>query len=578
MLVLFEEAEKENKRINRSAIGRRYDLHPQQVQRILDGTAKLDGFGGGGRTLLTPPEEYTVVTIAKQLVKAGRTLHYSHFRDIARAVFVHCHPGTPVPLFSREWFEAFSHRWPEAPIKAGNVQPVEQRRFNASKRSTINSALQHIKSQLEKLGSDVECDRVYFADETDVTLNFESAGKRAYSVGNAHPKSIRGPDRPHISALAFCNFDGEIANISFFLGLPPSLRASLKPPRFLLPGTKLVCNANGSSECDDSDGHIGSYHTAIEAFVDYVEERHEGKRVALIVDSLFAHCQESVKKTLETKNVLLVTLSPNLTHLIQMQDRPSLFGFLKGKLRNFTHDLGSSSRRLDLEDYCREIERHIIACHGILHIDQAAEECGFEIFPDKLKVHHLRITDESISRRLNQMILAGLIEDDVAPANNYRDQQRHDYLKLRELYECGETKKLSQACPESKHFVQFPMTEDLFKFYLDYVKSQLHQKQAVLPGRFAPRKHITNSTIENHGNPKLKKNTVEITKEIFAAEATKRRKTEQKRGPKRCRTKTQNQEDTPAATAAASSCAVAEETPLFPHLWDGLFVHYPKNS
>jgi hypothetical protein len=416
-------------------IGEKYGMPGMSIWRVSQGKSRMDGERAGRRPLISEAGEARVVRLCQKLQATSVLVHTPELRNIARIVWRHENLNTDMdePKFSSHWVKAFKERHPQ--IDFCRVRPQDRRRFDASNRSNVNEALQSVKNAIRKNadlpGDFIMGDRVFFADETDVTMNNESAGTKAYEFGGKKEITVPAPktDSPHISATGFVNLAAQIASIVFVVAGKPSTCASRVPRP-----ENLIFNTSGSSEVDDSSGRKGSWRLILECFVRDVKKKmpKEAFPLLLIVDRLAAHVQESNRKYLAENGIKLVVLHGNLTHLIQLQDTSVLFGFMKGRLRRalLEFNLANGGMRQPLEAQCFEVEKHFIAAHTKERVHLAARSIGFELSVDGAGATTARMTDESISQFLDHLMNTGKLHGNNGEKNGMELRNRR-FMKLR---------------------------------------------------------------------------------------------------------------------------------------------------
>lgn len=549
-------------------IGRRHDMHANQVRRIAQGVAALDGKGPGRRPLISESGEASIVLACKEMLAKGMLIHFAELRALALLEWrlMNPHNAQNPPKLGRHWFEGFRRRHEHLNLSATHVRMQDFRRYNALDRSQVNTACQHIKQAIwqnsSHPGNYIEASRLIFADETDVSMNAESAGTRGYNFG--HAKFVPAPsakgDLPHISVVPFVNLNADLLATVFIVeGNPSTIPELCKRPKHM------IFNNSGGSEGDLPDGRKGSWRLALEILTKEIHQTfgsRENRPYLLFLDGLKAHAQISSKQFLKEMNIKTVILDPNLTQVIQLQDTEYIFGFLKGALRRAA--LASNSVlggvRPTLEMHCNEVEKVVNYAHSSNKVRSAAESIGFR-FKEENGVLLVTMTDDSISTFLNRLERSGLIRGVSGEVTDHHELRNAEFLRARHYY---------KEHPEETPTTVFAQSE------AQYLKLHAEQQEIInarlgSPPSKRPRRSGVKASEDQRrdnrpGTILLNSEDVLATVEARAAKARKQR--EKEANEKKLRSTASHEPKKTTETAKATNLDSPLREQLFFNLWN----------
>ena len=423
--------------LTQTEICQKYGMSKNMVWRIVHHKARLDGKAGRPPELSQAAETLMALEL-KNLTEKGIILHGFEISAYAIALWRVQNPSAKnIPRFGTNWRHGFNRRHPRCFLKADGVRPKDTRKVHASTRSNVNHALQGIK---HAIGGAIESWRIITVDETDVSANRTGLGERGFSVGVTKPKQLAPSNTVHTTCVLFLTLDGEVASNSFVIA-SQSLPADFREANTSLLSGVIVRNKSGSVEITD-----GSWRTIAEAFVEQYDRKYgtfgvRRKCSYLLFDGCAVHVNDiQTLAWFKTKGIEVIKISPNLTHLIQINDHPMINGKLQGKVRSFKSRVSSLNGGCDLP-----LERRLHAIdqivYGLVTLDKvvtAAKSIGFLYEPDFIRVS---MTDASISAALDKMELDGAIasswDQDNGEHENSVELRDATFLKCRSLQNLG---------------------------------------------------------------------------------------------------------------------------------------------
>lgn len=425
--------------VNLASLQREFGVHEEIVRRCVFEPEAVRGRPGSPRHL-TDAGEAAVLAILEKLASSNIVVTFTTVSKIAADIFnsdcTFRNQDARTPTFSSAWFRGLKQRYPAARIESKHVEDADRKRFNASTPSKVRTALRSLKVAVSSVSTEsdgwVDSSRVYFADETDVTPSGHGAGLRTIMIAGSEAENLDSETQvPHTSLLPFASLAGSLFMVFIKSGGANISGNATHDDTY--PHSTIIFNPSGSAEVN-KDGLIGSYYEAIALFVAnvrrYDDEIEDPPKRILIVDGCKPHVQHDVERLLKENNIKLFVLGAHLTHLVQLQDSPNIFGHLKGHLRQHINQMMSSNVKLDQFQYLSNVEKLCGYSHLQNHIEAAARERGFEFLQRNGRTL-VRITDETIDGCIRLLDSSRKLHDDpmeLKPGHDLRDLSAQDPL------------------------------------------------------------------------------------------------------------------------------------------------------
>lgn len=380
-----------------------FGLNLKVINHIVNGKRRFDGSAkAGSSTALSLVAEVVLAHWIKKLYDEYKILiDRATLSNAAKALwcadnFTHDCPYT----FGSRWLEGFNRRHPSLRITSHNVQAGDKQRDVT--RCTVERGLQKVRWAIGKSQSKY----VFVCDETAVHEKGAGFGRVAMTVGNIRMKHGSPQNMKHVTAMILSNLDASFLFVSFVIG------TSSRPA----DGTQadLKCGTVHYNDTGSVTNDI--WVLMMKEFVEAVEKHLGDPRSwpvqgKLLFDGFKSHLHKVAIDFLLENNITTIALSPNLTHLIQINDTGFLNGRVQQETRQYKANVASMNGGYDfpLERYIEDIEKIIIGRFRADTVMRAAKSVGFVYGPDAATVW---MTQTSISTALDAMALQGSFRDD----------------------------------------------------------------------------------------------------------------------------------------------------------------------
>ena len=435
-------------------LAREFNVNKSKVFRIVHGTARMDGSTKPGpRTALLPSSEVALAQEVMSLLKRSVVLTSRELSEFAQVVWkAEGHAGK-APRFGKGWRKSFNTRHPGLEFKCHRVAPRMARRQRASTLPNVARAMNGI---MEAIGHRAESWQIVGADEIDVSVNDEGLGEKHIGVGKVKPTHCAPNNTPHLTALPFVSYSGALVHTCYIVN-------SCSVPKFpnkddQLTEGSIFRSQTGSVDSVSHDGQPSVWRQCAEAFVQALEARRgqfeeRRKFVYLVVDGYKVHDDLSTLVYLRSRGVVVVKLSPNLTHLLQLNDHGRINGKIKQRIRTLKGRIAAlnNGKMVSIEQWIRSVHDTIRGTVSIDNVVEAAKSLGFVYGPN---FRELWMTNESIAQALQRMDEDGrltepLEEEDEGPV--LRDPHYVNLLSLAKLEGIEHPRQWSEPAIKAVH-------------------------------------------------------------------------------------------------------------------------------
>ena len=219
------------------------------------------------------------------------------------------------------WWQKFCQRHKNVALRT--AAPLSMRRAMATDREVLNQYFDILENTLKKNHIFNNPARIFICDETGLPLNPKSA-KVACSRGSKTVSCVTGEGKAQITVLA-CTCATGTPLPPFVIYDRKTLNAGLTTGE--VPGTLYGLSSNGWI---DRELFLYWFHKLFLTSVPKV------RPLILLMDGHSSHYSPDVIRVAAQEQVLLFTLPPNTTHLLQPLDR-SCFGPLKSYWKDVCH-------------------------------------------------------------------------------------------------------------------------------------------------------------------------------------------------------------------------------------------------
>ena len=287
-----------------------------------------------GCPLLSEQEEKELATFLIEVAKIG----YPQTRQqvIAKVQTIVDSKGKN-SLVTNGWWQSFNKRHPELTLKSGI--PLSLARAKATDAEVLDRYFTMLHECLIKYDILNKPSRIYNCDETGLPLN-PPCNKVVDKVGSRNPCYITGKTKTQITILACTSATG--------IAIPSMIVLKKRPINQLIaegevPGTTYGLSANGWMNQELFTSWFADH---------FLQYAHRERPILLLMDGHLSHYSPAVITLAAEKDVILLTLPPNTTHLTQPLDR-ACFSLLKAAWREACHRFRTNNpgRTLSLYDF-----------------------------------------------------------------------------------------------------------------------------------------------------------------------------------------------------------------------------------
>jgi len=391
-------------------LAQKYSLSRRQVRNIVERKSRLDGSSLPGRRPHLRPE--TEVMIAQEIRRLQEqkniSLRGNQFTRICQDMWIgEGNVGEP-PLFGKGYRIAFNRRHAGLKVKFYRTAPMQERRQNASKLSTVSNCLNKLKNHLRV----AKAKYVYVMDELNVSANDKALGEKRIGVGGLKPFHTTTNKTPHISAVPFFGLDGLSSYIAFVV---QRVKESADGDRIQVSDIDIFNNAKGSVDSE-------VWGPIIDGFCSFIDKRlgmfqSERKEiVTLIFDGYKVHQEVFALGALERHGIQAIVIPPNLTHIVQIGDHGRVNGAIQNKVKQMKQSLCAENggKMIDLNLWCNQVAVAIRSTVDLKSLVVAAKSIGIR-YSDGFK--SISMTKESVEIALQHFLSKRKITDDTTETN-----------------------------------------------------------------------------------------------------------------------------------------------------------------